>query len=186
MLPLVFHGKALVAHGVPYNTCYGMMYPFACVQICAIPFRQLVQEHLGFSKFYGCDKLVKLHNLVKGTGLTATAPAFEIKPGYAMGRNSGKYKFIGNFTSRQACEAACTAEPICVQFEHRSDTNLGNHWCALYNTTSIPIPNADYDIGCRGTCTTRTDPKELYDLCYTQQGTAEKRGRDKYVVEPWC
>ena len=90
-----------------------------------------------------------------GTGLTATAPAFDIKPGYACGNEGGKYKFIGNVTSLQACEAACTAEPICVQFEHRSDTNPGNHWCALYNTTSTPIPNAKFDTGCRGTCTTR-------------------------------
>ena len=87
----------------------------------------------------------------------APAPAFEVKSGYACGlSNAHKFKFIAKVASLAACTAACAQEPNCLEFEHRGASP--GAWCALYNATNPPIPNAKFDCGCRGSCSARPGP----------------------------
>ena len=79
--------------------------------------------------------------------ITAT-PSMDVKTGFACGNNAHKYKFVGKSTLA-ACESACIADPLCRQFEQKA---VEGGWCALYNASSVPMPNVGYDCGCKGAC----------------------------------
>lgn len=84
---------------------------------------------------------------------------FEVKPGHVC---SGKnYEFIGGVPTVEACQAKCTADHNCAEFEYAAKNPDGKRWCDLFNASSItrePRPNPKFTCGCRGSCPTAPAP----------------------------
>eukprot|EP01043_Picozoa_sp_COSAG02_P005470 COSAG02_NODE_148_length_33809_cov_158.369594_14_plen_434_part_00 len=95
-----------------------------------------------------------------GAAATTTDITWGKAMAHACSNNNNKIKFFSDVTSFAACQAACAAEVTCVEFEWKNhhDPKAKTHWCALYNTTTVPIPNPGYDCGCRGVCSARPGP----------------------------
>ena len=91
-------------------------------------------------------------NITLENELVASAEAsWDVHPGHVCGGITN-YEFIGHVPTVEACQANCSADPRCVEFEYASGNDEGKRWCDLYNTTGPPRPNPKYTCGCRGTC----------------------------------
>lgn len=84
-----------------------------------------------------------------GADTEQEAGEFDVHPGTVC--RGAKYKFIGQVPTLALCEGNCSADPVCVEFEYASSA-APKAWCALYNSTSMPMKNPKFTCGCRGSC----------------------------------
>ena len=92
---------------------------------------------------------------------TAEADHFEVQQGHAC--RGDHYKFIGGVPTVEACQADCSADPNCSEFEYASENPDGKRWCDLFNASSVsgsPMTNSKFTCGCRGSCPTSPSPPE--------------------------
>jgi hypothetical protein len=101
---------------------------------------------------------------------------WDVHENHACGVGSKKIAFNPNVPTLTACQAWCSSQPACTEFEWKNNAvadaqdgqNLSsstpfaqNHWCALFNDSgaTAPLPNPAYDCGCRNKCAASPAPR---------------------------
>jgi hypothetical protein len=85
--------------------------------------------------------------------------AWDVHTGFACDAdNTHKFDFLGGNHSVAECETECAKYPQCTMFELNSNPAAKSHWCALYNASSLPRPNAKFTCACRDKCPTAPGP----------------------------